>query len=245
MKNQPKGTKSAANQPKAKPANPNTSPKDEESIIKQVYNLIILDESGSMSSCAGASVAGFNQTIQTIASAHKEDSQREQLVSFVTFNTESVKKHNWCEPISQIKKMSLKSFKPNGSTPLLDTIGIMVSKLEQDIISKSQYIVLVTIITDGYENASTLYTVGNIQKLISRLKEGNWVFTYIGANQNAEEVACSLSIDNSVGFESDEEGSKQMYSNVNESRTMFYNKIKESASIADLKKGFFESETES
>ncbi len=233
------------NQPNAKPANSNNAPKEEQSLIKQVYNLIILDESGSMCSCAGASVEGFNQTIKTIASAHKEDSQREQLVSFVTFNSESVKKHNWCDPISKIKKMSLKSFNPNGNTPLLDTIGITVSKLEQELKKSSQYIVLVTIITDGYENSSKFYTGEDIKKLISRLKEGNWVFTYIGANQNVDEVACSLSIDNSVGFDSDEEGSKQMYSSVNESRIMFYNKIKENKSIEDLKKGFFESETES
>ena len=35
----------------------------------QVYNLIILDKSGSMSSIANAAIAGFNETVGGIRSA--------------------------------------------------------------------------------------------------------------------------------------------------------------------------------
>ena len=37
----------------------------------QVYNLIILDKSGSMSSIANAAIAGFNETVGGIRSAQE------------------------------------------------------------------------------------------------------------------------------------------------------------------------------
>lgn len=42
---------------------------------------------------------------------------------------------------------------------------------------------LVTIVTDGYENASKEYTGSAIKALVAELKNKGWVFAYIGANQ--------------------------------------------------------------
>ena len=44
---------------------------------QRVYNLIILDESGSMSSIEKQTISGFNETIQTISAAQrKHEGQR-------------------------------------------------------------------------------------------------------------------------------------------------------------------------
>ena len=48
--------------------------------IKRVYNLIILDESGSMDGLQEVSVSGVNETLQTIRNAYEEYPQQEQYV---------------------------------------------------------------------------------------------------------------------------------------------------------------------
>lgn len=57
----------------------------------QVYNLIILDESGFMSSIREQTISGFNETIQTISSAQKKHEDQQHFVSLVVFNSESIR----------------------------------------------------------------------------------------------------------------------------------------------------------
>lgn len=52
----------------------------------RIYNLIILDESGSMSSIGEQALAGANETIQTIRKAQEEHPDDHQMLSFVTFD---------------------------------------------------------------------------------------------------------------------------------------------------------------
>ena len=61
--------------------------------------------------------------------------------------------------------------------------------------------VLVTVITDGYENASHEYSVKNIRDLVGRLREKNWVIAYAGANQDSIEVARDMNILNACNFD--------------------------------------------
>ena len=58
----------------------------ENNIKTKVFNLIILDKSGSMSTIADAAIAGFNETVGGIRSAQKQfaDTQ-EHYVSLLPF----------------------------------------------------------------------------------------------------------------------------------------------------------------
>lgn len=71
-------------------------------------------------------------------------------------------------------------------TPLYDAIGFSVSKLKQELASKTNYNVLVTILTDGAENNSKEYTRETIKKMSDELSEDNWTFTYIGTDHDVE-----------------------------------------------------------
>ena len=53
----------------------------------QVYNLIILDKSGSMSSIANAAIAGFNETVGGIRSAQERFKDTQE--HFVSLSTRS------------------------------------------------------------------------------------------------------------------------------------------------------------
>ena len=50
------------------------------------------------------------------------------------------------------------------------------------------------------------YDGRRIVKLVERLKGKGWIFTYMGANQDVEAVAQSLSIDHAAEFSYDAEG---------------------------------------
>ena len=53
----------------------------------QVHNLIILDESGSMSVIKSTIIQGFNELVQTIHGIEKQFPEQEHFVSFLTFNS--------------------------------------------------------------------------------------------------------------------------------------------------------------
>jgi len=98
-------------------------------------------------------------------------------------------------------RLTNKTYRPNGSTALLDAIGLTVARIESDIaMAKSKEIdatAVIVIITDGYENASSLFNLAMIRSTISRLEEsGKWTFSFIGATLDAVDVAEQMAIKN-------------------------------------------------
>lgn len=70
--------------------------------------------------------------------------------------------------------------------------------------AKSGTTAVIVILTDGHENASQLFKLADIRKLIERLEAtGNWTFSFIGATLDAVDVAVQMSIKshNSFSFE--------------------------------------------
>ena len=53
---------------------------------QKIYNLIILDASGSMYSIRNEAIAGVVETIQTIRTAQEENANQVQMLSLVVFN---------------------------------------------------------------------------------------------------------------------------------------------------------------
>jgi uncharacterized protein YegL len=195
---------------------------DTTQIAKRVLNLIILDESGSMHGLEKASVDGVNETIQTIKSSYEQLPEQEQLLTFVTF---SGRGDSFCRtklklaPISHVSEFKPSDYQPSGNTPLYDTMGLMLTEMEE--FATDSDVVLVTIITDGYENASREYSGKMIHDMVERLDHEGWVFAYIGANQDAMNEAYKLGIRNSLNFAADEEGTKRMWKKERSSRLHF------------------------
>ena len=127
--------------------------------ITNIYNLIILDESGSMGSIYEQALGGANETIQTIRAAQTSADDQKQFLTFVTFDSgdrESVRTIIDTKPIEQVKDLTRDDYRPNGCTPLYDAMGRSLTALEQKVTDDDQ--VLVTIITDGMENSSREYS---------------------------------------------------------------------------------------
>lgn len=178
--------------------------------IINVYNLIILDESGSMRSIYEQALSGINETLATIRSNQELFPLHRNYVSIVTFegDTSGVKLRRDRIPVGSIKNLTRKDYVPGGCTPLYDAIGMSVTRLAESIMPSDR--VLVTIITDGEENSSSRYSGTAVKELISRQREKGWTFAYIGANQDAVEVARDLNIDNALNFDATPEGTLEM-----------------------------------
>ena len=205
----------------------------------QIYNLLILDKSGSMGSIKEATIAGYNETVQTIKKAQQdyEDSQ-EHLFSFMAFCG--------CEknliydktPIDMVQILTATTYRPCCNTPLYDAMGFCITKLRADLKNKKDYKVLVTVITDGYENASKEYNANSIGKLVEELKGEGWTFTYIGANQDVEKVAAEISINNFISYTANAQGTRTMFEHDSKSRERYFSRIANN-NDADLQEDYF------
>lgn len=191
----------------------------------KIFNLIILDESGSMDIIKRQAVTGVNETIQTIRAAQEKYDDQQHLLTFVSFNSSGTKCHYDCVEIGKVNEITDDMYNPQCGTPLFDAIGYSVTKLRKSVADGGK--VLVTIITDGYENSSVEYNLKSIESLIKSFTEKGWVFTYIGANQNVSEVASSLSIKHSMEFSSTAVGACMMFEREKKARQRFFNSIHE------------------
>ena len=101
-------------------------------------------------------------------------------------------------------------------------MGFCITKLRADLKNKKDYKVLVTVITDGYENASKEYNANSIGKLVEELKGEGWTFTYIGANQDVEKVAAEISINNFISYTANAKGTSTMFEHERKSRERYF-----------------------
>ena len=85
--------------------------------------------------------------------------------------------------------------------------------------------VVVTIITDGYENASEEWTGLAVKKLIEDLKEEGWMFSFIGSEGDVEKIALQISITNTIQWKKTSAGTQQMFLDENEARGRHYDRL--------------------
>lgn len=203
----------------------------------QVHNLIILDESGSMEFIKTTIIQGFNELVQTIQGIEKQFPEQEHFISFVSFNGFGLKLLHFIDPARKLNQIDDKTYKPEASTPLFDAMGFSINKLKQTLQGQTDYNVLVTILTDGEENASKEFTGNDIKKLVEDLKQNRWTFTYIGTDHDVEKIAISLSINNTLVFEKNEADIKKMFMKEQSARAKFSQKIR---SNEDTTSNYFE-----
>ena len=179
--------------------------------VKRIINLMILDASGSMESIYNQALSGVNETIQTIRIGQKEHPEFEQSLTLASFNSGKnyLNVKYSATPIDEVKEITKEDYIACGCTALYDAMGEMISELKRKVTPEDR--VLVTVITDGYENASIHWNGPQIKSLVEELRHEGWTFTYIGANQDVEAVAGSMGIRNTLSFDTTDEGTKEMF----------------------------------
>lgn len=156
--------------------------------------VFILDKSGSMTKLADDAREGFNSLIEQ----NKAVATDNVFVTTVLFNnTYDVVTNR--ESIADVVPLTKSDYCTCGTTALFDAVGKTVAYLDgvhkemnaEDVPSKT----IVFITTDGYENASTLYSGKDVQKLISRKTQEGWKFVFLASGIDAEEQADALGLD--------------------------------------------------
>lgn len=190
----------------------------------RIFNVIILDASGSMQSIYQQALSGVNETIQTIRHGQEQHPEVRQYLTLASFaNPDDLQVVYKAEPIEFVKDLTPNDYRLRGCTALHDAMGEMITDTQKR--AKHDDAVLVTIITDGYENASQRWSGSRIKALVEELRQMGWTFAYIGADQDALAEAEKVGIHNSYSFASTAEDTRAMFAKEKKSRARFYSKM--------------------
>ena len=179
--------------------------------------VFILDRSGSMSGLESDTIGGFNSLIEK---QRRQDG--ECLVSTVLFDNVSEVLHDRIK-LADIKKMTENDYTVGGCTALIDAIGGAIRHIAnihkyartEDVPEHTMFVIM----TDGYENASHIFSSGEVKKMIEdQKKKHGWEFLFIGANIDAVETAKHFGIaeDRAVNYHADKQGTAVVYDAVAE-----------------------------
>jgi hypothetical protein len=153
---------------------------------------MVLDRSGSMESIAADTIGGVNTFLT-------EQKRVPDPATFTLAQFDNVYEVVFEGPVAAMPLLTPATFVPRGSTALLDAIGRTIdtlggklaTMLEADRPGK----VIVVIVTDGHENASQTFTRAQVDQMITHQRDVyKWEFVYLGANQDAIDVAGQIGI---------------------------------------------------
>ena len=100
----------------------------------KIYNLIILDKSGSMNSIKEQALSGYNETLGTIRSAQlKHLGTQEHFVSLAVFCSCGTQMIYDMTPIKDADNLTSDKYQPCCCTPLFDAVGTSVQNLRKAI----------------------------------------------------------------------------------------------------------------
>jgi hypothetical protein len=172
----------------------------------------VLDRSGSMNSIKQATIDGYNGFIA-------EQRQKSEPAESSLYQFDDVYEVHYEDvPLLEVPELSERTFIPRNTTALNDalvTTILLTAETWLELEDKPE--VLIILQTDGYENASKMYTVEQACDMCvhAQLAWG-WKFLYIGANQCAGKVAATYGIgeENAVNYSATEKGVAEMFATV-------------------------------
>lgn len=181
----------------------------------RVHVTVLLDRSGSMGSVADDTIGGFNTFLDEQRQLPGEC--RVTLVQFDGRDPQDVVLD--AAPIADAANLDADTYRPRGSTPLLDAVGAVVERIDTRVAADPDEFQLVAIITDGHENASRQRTGEEIRELVRSRSDDGWAFVFLGANVDAFAEARGLGLDDARAdsFSHDADGMAYSFDSVSRS----------------------------
>lgn len=177
-----------------------TKPKKGDSISVADEIILIVDRSGSMSSIKADAEGGITEFV------NEQKKIGEANLTIVEFDdrVDAVLER------VDIKTAPEYKLSPRGMTSLYDAIGMTLANAES---LNPTGKVIVAIVTDGGENSSREYTQEAVFNRITELKEKEWEFLFLSADQDAFGTAAGLGVGagQTVMFAANSEGMKGAY----------------------------------
>lgn len=156
--------------------------------------IFVLDDSGSMQSCRAATISGYNEFLQ----AQKADAIKTGIPTFISlykFDGHNVGCVFNRVAVNEVENLTENSYNPQGTTNLYDAIGTVMVQINQQLAAtkkENRDSIIITILTDGAENASRTYNNQAIKQMVEKAEGKNWGFMFLGANIDAFAAGSSL-----------------------------------------------------
>jgi uncharacterized protein with von Willebrand factor type A (vWA) domain len=173
---------------------------------------VLMDESGSMDGLEESVTTGCNEMI------HKFRNDKDARIWLAWFDKSPGARRTRLkirgEKAGEVSQLKPSDYRPRGLTPLNDAIADAVAML--DAAAGEEDVVFLSIITDGFENASE-HSTASIKQLLMQREEQGWGIVLIGANQNTVETAAEFGMDRpgrAFNFDADEQSVRASMRNV-------------------------------
>lgn len=170
----------------------------------------ILDQSGSMYGKEADTVESYNRML-----GEQKEKEGEAFITTALFSDQCriLGSHI---PLAQAAELTEREYFAEGNTALFDAIGQVfgeVSKKLQKEGEDAEERVLVFIITDGLENASTEYGPEKIRELIEEKQQRGWEILFFGTTCDILELARKSGVrrENTIRYEFSSLGLKSGY----------------------------------
>lgn len=183
---------------------------------------VVLDRSGSMESIRDDVIGGFNAFL-----AAQKAVEGEATLTLVQFDSqdpfEVLADH---VDLHAVSALSRGTFQPRGCTPLLDAVGKCILATELWVSRQSNALrpehIVVVIVTDGQENASTEFKLERIRNLVAAKEMLGWQFIFLSADLAAFHEAGDIGIADRkrVYFSKDADGNREAFARTSEKVAM-------------------------
>jgi len=172
--------------------------------------IIVMDRSGSMEAIKSDMEGGLDQFFA--------DQKKEPGRCTVTL-TQFDDRYEVVYSGKDLKDVPKAALEPRGMTALLDAVGKTINEVGDRLAKTKEKDrpgrVIFLIVTDGCENASHEFSHAQVKKMIEeQTSKYNWLFVYLGANQDAFAEANKLGILIANNFVANSVGTQALYGNV-------------------------------
>jgi hypothetical protein len=148
--------------------------------------ILVLDESGSMSSQKSDIIGGINEMITEQRKTMPTENSR-VFFNIIKFN--NIVSPTTNDTLESIKYLTDADYRPSGGTALYDAMGQTMDKY------RNEHDVIMIIATDGEENSSKTYTYNLITKMVEEFKNTKgWNFIYLSENIDTFKQGNSIGI---------------------------------------------------
>lgn len=177
----------------------------------------IIDRSGSMHQIRDDAIGGFNAFLE----GQQQHPGRARF-TLVLFNHNYELVHDGLD-LQAATPLDETTYVPQGNTALLDAVGRTIDDVGNRLAATPEDArpgtVIVAILTDGLENASSDYTRDRVAEMIAhQQKKYGWQFVFLAANQDAFQAAKGLNIPaaDAMAFAATKVGIREAYQNLTE-----------------------------
>lgn len=184
---------------------------------------IILDRTGSMETIRDDTIGGFNTFLKD-----QKAIPGEATITLVQFDSQDPYEVVYdFVPIAEAKALTRDTYVPRAMTPLLDAMGRGINDLEKKIgdlpKGKRPEKIVLTVITDGQENASREFRKDQIEKMVKEKQDAGWQIVFLGADLGAINDAATVGISapSTLGFDPTKAGVHAAYASFSGNLTAY------------------------